>query len=432
MRNRHARAARLRHIRADVLIGLLVTAMLITAKWFFEHTMLGEQFEEAVYDVLQLRRGADLDEAQLPVAVIDIDPMPLERHPESRELDFTSRTGLRDVVANVAAQRPRAIGVDVDFTPARGPQLAADREFFEFILDPSRPNRDVPVFVAVHDAVQMGERVLVSPKYMDLAAFIGHPIPGEFESPKKMVDWVEVDSTDAANSGPVRFPSLASAVAQKGANDPSRWVAWLFEKPTGRSGRLIYHEFVVDYSPLEALKKHTLPFTDRKITLSSSHLAGKIVLLGRPNAKDDQVTLPGRRGRRYGGVYVHASAAYTLDHGPLLKLSPAGRLVLDAGVAFVIILAVACVRIRYLSTSGEVRHGSVQGLFTLLAVAGVIALAFYLVNVHRLMWDDSLFVAAALALHSLTERYTVKLWRHSTSALRTAWRGLLFGRRTDA
>ncbi len=396
-----------------VVKGLILLAVLLLGKWGFEQTSASELIEESFYDMLQLRLSSGLDAKSLEVIVVDITDMKMDQHPFNRKYDYTSRDELRDLIQKIAIEQPIAIGLDTDFTPYAN-QRAQDIEFLDFCRNlkrPCPPTSRLPVYVGLHEAVLLGpELCLGEPRFGVLAAFIGFPNVKEIESRKRIVEWLEINyQNEAGVEKQWHCPSLAAAVTQKPIKPPSRWIAWAIKNTPLEHERdgYIGKEFVIDYSPLEALENNTVPLHDLESYLNKNYFRDKYVLIGRGKLSQDtgdKYPIPGRRGNSHAGVYVHGCAAYTLLRRPLLELNPYGRFSLDFGLAVLVMIGVALNRYRYRRQADKVAHHGQEAFFTFLAVLIVIGVGFFMVNVTRLMWDDFAVVAASLLLHRLLDR----------------------------
>jgi CHASE2 domain-containing sensor protein len=415
-------------IGAYVAKGLILMVVLLLAKWGFEQTSASELIEESFYDLLQLRLSSKLDVKSLEVIVVDITDMKMDRHPFNRKYDYTSRDELRELIQKIAIEQPKAIGLDTDFTPYAN-QLGQDIEFLDFCLSLKRPGSNIsrlPVYVGLHEAVLLGpELCLAEPRFTTLAAFIGFPNVKEIESRKHIVEWLKINYQNEAGFEKQWYcPSLAAAVTQRPIKPPSPWISWITKdmKLERERDGYIGKEFVIDYSPLEALENNTVPLHDLESYLNKNYFRDKYVLIGRGKLSQDtgdKYPIPGRRGNSHAGVYVHGCAAYTLLRRPLLELSPHGRLLLDIGLGLFVILAVASIRYRYRRQASRVAHHRLEAFFTFLTVLIVIGVGFFMVNVTRLMWDDFAIVAGSLLLHQSIDRKTEGLFGG-------AWRFLVF------
>jgi CHASE2 domain-containing sensor protein len=430
------------HILLDVFLGLLITTLFSSINWGLEKTAIGEQLREATYDVLQLRLTSKFDPNKLDVAVVDVSTMPYERA-VSHDYDYTKRELLKTLVQQIAAQQPRGIGVDIDFTPFPD-QASADQDFLRACLQLSQgaaPGKPiVPIFVAAFHSLLLGPSLaLYDSEYEPLAAFDGLPLAAGNETPKRMIDTVDVrykDENDKVQDWPLR--SLAAATTGITVKPPPEWAAWAFDRQTTvHNDAFTANEFYVDYGPLDELVQQTVPWDDKKIQQPSLVLYQKYVFVGRAQASaaaSDQHSVPGHRAAPFAGVYIHACAAYTLLHGPLQKLTLKGRYVLDLLLSLAILVPVALLRWRYRATEplGGIAHHRVGNLLTLVIVVIAIAAGVYAVNVHHLMWDDSLFVAAGLLIHRSVERHLIGIAIMGRRLFTLAWVLLLFKEDEDA
>ena len=431
------------HIIADVLIGLAIAALLTAVNWGLETTDFGEQFRESTYDLLQLRLTSNFDPSDLNVTVVDVTGIPTTRS-TSHDYDFTDRQQLKTLVQQIAAQRPKSIGIDIDFTPYPD-QMSADDDFLAYCLkltkpDPAISRPGVPIYVATFQSLLLGPSLaLYQPDYSPLAAYAGFPLAGENETPKKMVDAVVVHYFDENHiTQDWKVASLSGAVTGKRMDLPPKWAAWALDRVNyvtkeGFSAT----EFYIDYGSLDALVTQTIPWNDARIATDPNLLGGKIVLVGRgqqATSSGDRHILPGHRGKLYAGVYVHASAALTLMHRPLQKLTLTGRTALDVILSLAILLPVAWLRWRYRAAEpyGGIAHHRLSGLLTLIIAVIAISAGLFAVNFTHIMWDDSLFVTAALLIHRSVERHLVGIVRFTARLLTLGWGLLLFKQDEDA
>src|ERR1041385_1099139 len=153
-------------ILRDSLKGLLFIALILAAKEAFEHTEMGEQLELAGYVYLQHHLAAD----DVPVQILDISDLGVsEIRSNGRVYRATSRDTLEKLIQAIADQGPKAIGIDIDFSPdANGYLTPGDPEFFQFCLD-----SDVPILLGVYRTqVLQPEAWLVEPRFEPLGASI--------------------------------------------------------------------------------------------------------------------------------------------------------------------------------------------------------------------------------------------------------------------
>jgi CHASE2 domain-containing sensor protein len=409
----HVREAK-RRIAADVVVGLLMTAFFIVACDAFERTSTGEFLEESVYDFLQLRLSSKLDASSLQVLVVDIGDMKMDRDPVDRRRDFTNRDELQALVEKIGAHHPAAIALDTDFTPYAN-QREQDRRFLDFCLNlaeqgPNGGNRRLPVFVGLHEAVALGpDLCLTEPRFASLAAFVGFPNVREEESRKWMVESVAVPYEEEATHAQKIWncPSLSAAVTDRRVKPAPRWIRWAIEdvfvdeeslpRVTEASAAGIGQaRFLIDYSPLEALEKNSIPSGEIEAFLQDHSIEGKYILIGRgllSRDTGDKYPVPGRRANAHPGVYVHASAADTLLRGPLWEITDFARLLIDIVFSLASILGLAAIRLRRLRRGGQPEDDRLSLVATTAVITVTVAVGFVTVNITRLMWSDFLLVA---------------------------------------
>src|SRR5207248_1354889 len=103
-----------REILYDLLKGLLLIAFVLALKLAVEQTALGKQLELAGYNLLQLRLSAE----RVPVTVVDTsDLKPQTYNIAGQTGTATPREPLRKMIEAITEQKPKAIGVDIDFSP---------------------------------------------------------------------------------------------------------------------------------------------------------------------------------------------------------------------------------------------------------------------------------------------------------------------------
>ena len=139
------------NILVYIFVGLFSTALLGGVKLAFEHTETGHDFELWVFENLQGQLSSiDRDN---PIVLLDIGGLP-----GGKASDPTPRKKLEEIIGALADQRPRAIAVDVEFSPKPNDWASPDDpEFFDFCLKLSK-EKQLPIFLAV------GERKAATPQ----------------------------------------------------------------------------------------------------------------------------------------------------------------------------------------------------------------------------------------------------------------------------
>jgi len=383
--------------------GLLLMALLALITVGVEHTSFGKRVELFGYDWLQRHLASE----HVPVVVVDIsDLKPTPFRVDGQTGIATSRETLQTLIEAITAQDPRAIGVDIDFSPdSFGYVWPRDPKFFEFCLK----NR-VPVFLGISRSVSLlPNQWLGTEDYESLATSIIIP-NGDT---RKMAKWIRV----SRDSTPGR--TLSAAVAggfQETQSGLSRWlhdhklVEQVSERDLGQD--IAIGEFPVDYSPLRTLMEDkTLQTINPDVIRDQGHLLrGKIVLVGRGITDDkvDHFRVAGFE-EEIPGVYIHACAAYTLHDAPLYELTRASRLGIDLLLSFVVLLSVIAIRFYYLNrTTRRVATHRLQIILTMLVIIGAFIAGVTFVGQTRLMWSDFVLVLGVLVLHIPIERLLEK------------------------
>ena len=406
--------------------GLVVTFILLLTKEWLEVTPVGERLKANTYDLLQERLSSALNKDDLPVAVVDISESDALKPKRSDAV--TPREPLIKLMTAIAKQKPRAIGVDVDFSPEQGMYLTpADPEFFAACLRLGEVT-NVPIFLGIFRSQALpADAWLGSRDYEPLAASI--IVPTDF---KKMAQWMQVYG-DTSRKVPTLSAALADAF-HKSDRQPPRLLRWLLvsteEKKLAPTTKVA--EFLIDYSPLDALDQETtrLKALVKQPEVASElreELTDKIVVIGGATlGKESDTFVAPNRSSPIPGVYVHACAAYTLIKGPLYEWKPTIRLTLDillSAIVFGIVVAVTeYYRLRTDSIVATRRLG--------VAVALLIACVVFVVGVAliprtRIMWDDFLLVIFVVLVHPSVEDGAGKLWAWLRNGWRLAWRKLV-------
>jgi CHASE2 domain-containing sensor protein len=411
-----------------VFRGLVITFLLLLLKGWFEVTPVGERLKSDTYDLLQERLSSAISKEDLPVIVVDISESDaLKAKTTDGSEAVTPREPLIKLITAIAKQKPRAIGVDVDFSPDPDRHLPrTDPEFFASCLR-LRSVTNVPIFLGIfRSQALLPEEWLGSRDYEPLAASIVIPTDA-----KKMAWWIQVDG-DRSRTLPTLSAALADA-SHKSDWQPPRPVRWLLvslvEKKLASTVKVA--EFLIDYSPLEVLVKDKTRLKDlvkqpEVAPELHEHLTDKIVLIGNATlGKTSDTFVVPNQSSPIAGVYVHACAAYTLIKGPLYEWRPMIRLALDILLSALVFGIVIGVREYYrLRTDRVVAARRLSVALALLIVFVVILVAVLLVPRTRIMWDDFFLVIVVVLVHPSVEHRAGKLWTWLQNGRRFVWRKL--------
>jgi hypothetical protein len=135
-----------------------------------------------------------------------------------------------------------------------------------------------------------------------------------------------------------------------------------------------------------------------------------MIILGDATRFTDPFIVPGRE-RPIGGVYLEASAAYTLAIEPLYEFKHSVRLALDLVISVAIILGVAWMRYRHLKEGEKFHWHKWQSRFVYGTVAVVLVAGVLLVRGFGIMWLDFFLVVFALLLHPSVEGWVDRFWK---------------------
>jgi CHASE2 domain-containing sensor protein len=410
-----------RELWRDIMKGVLFIAIVIAITLSIEeHTTFGKLMTLMGYNYLQTQ----LSSSPPPVMIVDITGLPPEDFPAYGEkVTATPRKPLMQMIEAISEQHPKAIGVDIDFSPNDlGYILPDDPQFFESILDLQKRS-GVPVFLGANRTItRPADEWLGSRKFGQLAANILVP-----RNNQQMLYTFEV--TDGKEGATKEEPSrtisalLAEAYGEGNATAMERWIHRLLaglglverfsEEPIPFGGSA--EGFLIDYSAIDSLEDERIETTNPVVLRDSSNrrkLEGKVVLIGdatRGKATDTFV-IPARQ-EPYPGIFVHASAAYTLIKAPLYHLTLAGHIMLDFLLSALVLLGIVLIKYRYRDAEKrDVAAEKWRGRLTLLVVLGAIVIGVVFVRITRIMWDDFFLALILLVFHPSIEHHVETVW----------------------
>jgi CHASE2 domain-containing sensor protein len=402
----------------DFCKGLVFIALVFSIKLMVEHTTFGKQLELMSYNLLQLRLRAH----STPVTIVDIS----ELAPEEFDVDgqtgvATPRESLKEMMEAIAEHSPKAIGVDIDFSPDENGYIhPRDPEFFQFCRELGE-KKGIPVVLGVKRTLHKPSAEWLGDKsYEELAGSILVP-----KDSRRMLHLIKIEqeTTGETEATPAPGKSMSVALAEAyGDTASGSKQRGLHASMIGALERLgvieefseknpvpglSLEDFLVDFSPLETIE--TIATIDPAVLRDPGQrqrFQGKIVLLGDAalNEARDTFVVPGR-DQPVPGVFLHACAAYTLLKAPLYEVTHRGRVIIDLLLSGVILLAIVLVR---LSRRNETSHSSIQrwqGFLTLAVVLIAIVGGVLFVRSTRVMWDDFFLALTALIFHPSIEKH---------------------------
>ena len=411
----------------DFVIGVLFTLVLLGLKALFELTPPGEQLDLAGYNLAQRLLGVGRSDVELPVVVLDIsDIQPLPIPGSNGKETATPRDELQNLIARIVQRSPKAIGIDIDFSlDEHGmPITPADPKFFQFCLD-QLPQHGVPVFLGVdRQQTQPPEDWFGDLVFSRLGVNLNIP-----SGPKqKLAGSIRI----GAKGAQLHSMSEALAVAYNNAIGGVPWgFNWAVESYSEKKlGKDVYFGlFPADFSQLKRFRDKVLEPKDFLVGTERAKIAnGKMVLLGDATWEQapDKFSVS-TEPESVPGVFLHASAAYTLASAPLREFRWQGRVAIDLLFSLAVIGGLACIRLHYRSrTERSVATHRVQGGLTFLVVLLMIVIGFCMIRFWRILWTDFFLVFAALVAHPSVERYTMFLGRWMRGSIPDAWYRFIF------
>jgi hypothetical protein len=244
-----------REIWISFWMSIAFTVILILANSWVEKKDFGERVKSMTYDLLQNHLTAPASIKDSPVIVLDISRIEMRPTLGPQPGLVTDRQPLKNIVEELVKDGPKAIGLDVDFSPdSHGYAHPDDPGLFDSWL----ANNKIPIFVGVNSSLALGpRRWLNDPKYFSLAACVVVPNPDKGQSTRYMPEYIEVDYPDAPpGDRKVPCPPMGVALANPSVKMevPPR-ASWIFETLRQRNvNRVRNGEFLVDYSPLQLLR----------------------------------------------------------------------------------------------------------------------------------------------------------------------------------
>lgn len=397
-------------IRNALLTGLVVTFLLIFFKWCLEHTSLYEAYERATYSWLLSALDPPRKLGELPVVVLDIRELEYKiEEVDGEKFSVTPRAELLSLIEAVVSlkEKPKVVGVDIDFSPHKfGYGDLDDPKHFRKVLE-LREQYGVPIYLGINRSQDKKQSMwLGSPEFATLAANIDKP-----EDNRKSLEWTSGSGSESGevaehDKGPAMCQALARSfdTPERHLSSPLSWIVQRSSETRTKHNRAA-SEFLVDFSALNAIRDSRLKTIKPEVAKDQGRiLAGKAVLIGDGTLYDarDTVIVPVAEEKDpIPGIYLHASAAFTLIKGPLYEFTAPGRFVADAVLALLVIIGVTGARLLAQAWRAELAEKRTTYFFTLVVTIIALLLAVLLLPRTRLIWSDFLFVLIALWIHPL-------------------------------
>ncbi|MEC5407588.1 CHASE2 domain-containing protein [Paraburkholderia sp. MPAMCS5] len=407
-------------VAVNLAYAVVITALILCAKTFFESTAPGRLAEIGAFEFLE-QRISNFTGARLPVVVLDISKLAGGGTDAANPVP-TSRPALREIISALVDAHAAVVGVDIDFAPGPAGWIsrAEDPGFFDYCLSVNQTTRTKIRLGIFRTRQASPDGWLGLPKYQTLAADLAGTHPEALNSMYRAVQWV------VNQEGHNKLPSLGYAMAadylqNSAVPDAPRWLRpWLIQQEAPNESRSEPspesqtqsksehdedepHGRLVNYSKLQQLQTERLRTLHRvSVVDAQDDFTGKIVILGDATQRNgaDVFIPPG--GDLTPGVFYHASAAYTFAFEPLYEFTPFTRNLLDIALGLPF-FAIAVFKGKQTKHAGdehaEKRWERIEKVTIYASAVAVILLGLAFMLRWRIMWLDFILVIAALAAH---------------------------------
>lgn len=390
-------------------LGIVITVLLLVLKLGIESSPVGPSIERHTYMLLTSNLPKFRPEGT-GVVIVDISHLPGGKEdPRTGKLVPTPRTELLELIEVLVELRPRAIGVDIDFSPTPDGWVDdGDLDFFTRIaqLDKSTLPIVLGVFRSLREPVYAR---LGLPEFSHLAAGLWLPLSGLERTPA----WTQ------AVEGGGRLPSLGAALASRrvagdGVHEADPGWRQRFRERQQRSSQrpegLMVGEVLTDYSAAPQMAREAIRITSaQELLRHRASIEGRIVLLGVVDQASDPFPVPGQ-DRNVPGVLVHAAVANTLANEPIWEFGHDVRLALDLVLSVVLLLFAIALKHGWSArgdlTIEQAESKALKWLIGFTLVGGIVAVVAF-----RVLWLDFLLVALSLWLHPRIGHLLHRMWQ---------------------
>jgi CHASE2 domain-containing sensor protein len=411
-----------------ILLSFVITLLLCLGQVSLEHSGFWREYEVPAYRFLHNWVASDnYDPNYLPVVILDISKLEVSKE----KGDVTPRDKLTQLLEAVLKQRPKAIAIDIDFSPNKDGMYVTDEDpkFFNYCLRVKKEGR-VPIFLGVDEAkAELPQDWLGGARYKELAVALIVPE----EDTRRIPLWLKVGDTSE------QLPTLSAALSNaygKMPKRPPRWLAHIIEMDENRlpasehsleDEGFTYADMLVNYSKLDAIEKSkinldVLPeFGNAFYLPHAENLSDRLVIIGDADKAlhEDNFNIEGF-SKPAPGVYLHASAVYTLTTQPIYEFSHAARLIIDVLISVILILSIAFIRYRHRLSGDNYPWHKQQSRLTKIAAVIIPIIGILLVRYLSILWLNFGLVGAALLLHPKVEKGLHHLIKRFKSAPRPA------------
>src|SRR5262245_20363000 len=307
----------------STLIGALIVIFLVSLQLICERYVLDCGSRLRIYEWLQTRLNSVAPSNDLRVTLVDIRGLPGGQN----EQQMTDRSVLWKIVKAIGDHHPRAIAIDIDFSPLddqlEAQQLSKQEQ--QFLENCFYLSNKVPIFLGVHR--QVGSRSdfwLGVSRYKSMAAATAVNVSDNCRAPI----WIKGLSE--------KIHSIGWAAAGSPKVEAPHWLAWAIQLESYHQPKP-YFEYVdrmISYANLEEIRKRRIEARDETpiAQASADRFRDRIVVIGDATNSYDQFLPPGRADP-WPGVFLHACAADTFTRSSVYEARPVAGLVLDISIA---------------------------------------------------------------------------------------------------
>lgn len=371
----------------ELAVGVLISLCIIVSNVLFLHTTIGEAIQKKTFGIENRVYQAVQDlfgEVGSSISVVDISKL----KPDGRGV--TPRDPLINLVNAIAEQRPRAIGVDIDFS--RDGDRLADPEDIKALS--SFLHAKAPTFVGVHRALGRNPSSwFLLPEYTKLGAAL--LIPSDTRLYVR-----DLGSRDQLSMvlklAQTRDPGWLPCPFCEHPHDPQ--IAGTNEAYANLKG---LDEFRVLTPTKEQFRDQALIAT--YMAESSDLLRGKFVLIGdvaEVANREDSFETPDRSGPTP-GVLLQAAGLYTALMKPRLVVNERSDLIVDTTAElFCVLVLVGTVLIR--SDPHELERFRI---WLSCAFGFLILMGALIFNLNGVLFESCFVVAAVQFLRAFVEGF---------------------------
>lgn len=261
----------------STLISALIAIILVGLQLICERYVLDCGSRLRIYEWLQTRLNSVAPSNDLRVTMVDISGLPGGQN----ERQITDRSLLWKIVKAIESHHPRAIAIDIDFSPLED-QLGAQqlsKQEQQFLDDCLFLSNKVPIFLGVHrQATLPSEFWLGDSKYKSLAAATAGNVADNCRAPI----WIKGLSE--------KIHSLGWRAAGSPTAAAPHWLAWAIQLESYHQPNSEAADRMVSYANLEEIWKRRIEARDETPInqASSDRFRDRIVLIGDASNSYDQ------------------------------------------------------------------------------------------------------------------------------------------------